>query len=80
MRGILNLFVGMVALCLSVSAALAAQGPVLATKVSITLVDGVAVAPNGDIYIARRAHNIISRIDSRGHLTNVVGTGASGFS
>lgn len=70
----------LVALCLPISVALAAQGPVIATKVSITLVDGVAVAPNGDIYIARRTHNIISRIDSRGRLINVVGTGASGFS
>ena len=51
-----------------------------ATDVSISLVDGMAVAPNGDIYIARRSHNVISRIDSRGNLVNVVGTGASGYS
>ena len=70
----------MAALCLPVSVAMAAQGPLPATKVSITLVDGVTVASNGDIYIARRTHNIISRIDSRGRLINVVGTGASGFS
>jgi streptogramin lyase len=43
-------------------------------------VDGIAVAPNGDIYIARRAHNVISRIDSQGRLKNVVGSGAYGFS
>ena len=53
---------------------------VKATKVSISLVDGLAVAPNGDIYIARRAHNVISRIDQKGLLVNVVGTGASGYS
>ena len=40
----------------------------------------MAVSSNGDIYIARREHNVISRIDSRGKLTNVVGSGASGFS
>ncbi|MDH5762517.1 MAG: hypothetical protein OEZ51_06010 [Nitrospinota bacterium] len=51
-----------------------------ATDVSISLVDGMAVAPNGDIYIARRAHNVISRIDQKGRLTHVVGTGHSGFS
>ena len=53
---------------------------VKATDVSISLVDGMVVAPNGDIYIARRAHNVISRIDSKGKLVNVVGSGASGYS
>ena len=53
---------------------------VKATKVSISLVDGVTVSPNGDTYIARRAHNVISRIDQKGLLVNVVGTGASGYS
>ncbi len=59
---------------------LAAKGPVKATSLSISLVDGIAVADNGDIYFARRDHNIISKIDSRGFLHNVVGSGASGFS
>lgn len=56
------------------------QSPTPAAKVSISLVDGMAVAPNGDIYVSRRAHNLISRIDAKGMLTNVVGTGHSGFS
>ena len=60
--------------------ALAAKGPAKATKISISLVDGIAVAPNGDIYIARRAHNVISRINSKSVLVNVVGTGFSGYS
>jgi sugar lactone lactonase YvrE len=51
-----------------------------ATDVSISLVDGMAVSSNGGIYISRRAHNVISRIDSKGMLVNVVGTGASGYS
>jgi len=59
--------------------ALAAKPP-KATNVSISLVDGVAVSPNGDVYIARRSHNVISRIDKNGRLHNVVGTGASGYS
>ncbi len=69
-------------ICLFFTAGMAqaAQEPQPATKVSISLVDGMAVAPNGDIYISRRAHNLISRIDSKGLLTNVVGTGHSGFS
>jgi sugar lactone lactonase YvrE len=53
---------------------------VKATDVSISLVDGVAVSPDGDTYISRRAHNVISRIDQNGLLLNVVGTGASGYS
>lgn len=58
----------------------AAKNPPQATKVSISLVDGMAVAPNGDIYIARREHNVISLIDKQGRLKTVVGSGASGFS
>ena len=57
-----------------------AAGAVKATKVSISLVDGITVSSNGDTYIARRAHNVISRIDKKGLLVNVVGTGASGYS
>jgi sugar lactone lactonase YvrE len=60
--------------------AFAAKGPIKATKVSISLVDGIAISPNGDIYIARRAHNVISRIDQKGQLVNVAGSGASGYS
>jgi sugar lactone lactonase YvrE len=58
----------------------AAKSPAKATKVSISLVDGIAISPKGDTYIARRAHNVISRIDKKGMLVNVVGTGASGYS
>ncbi|MCF8721587.1 NHL domain-containing protein [Nitrospina gracilis] len=54
--------------------------PQKATTVSISLVDGIAVAPNGDVYISRRSHNIVSKIDKNGMLTNVVGTGVSGYS
>jgi sugar lactone lactonase YvrE len=58
----------------------AAKDPSKATQASISLVDGMAVSPNGDIYIARREHNVISRIDKQGRLKNVVGSGAYGFS
>jgi sugar lactone lactonase YvrE len=51
-----------------------------ATDVSISLVDGVAISPSGDIYISRRAHNVISRIDQKGQLVNVAGSGTSGYS
>ena len=59
---------------------LATNKPAKATDVSISLVDGIAVSPKGDIYISRREHNIISRISSKGTLTTVVGTGYSGYS
>ncbi len=58
----------------------AAEKPQTATNVSISLVDGMAVAPNGDIYISRREHNVISLIDKQGRLKTMVGSGASGFS
>jgi sugar lactone lactonase YvrE len=51
-----------------------------AVDTAISLVDGIAVAPNGDVAIARRSHNIISLIDSKGMLTNIVGDGGSGYS
>lgn len=51
-----------------------------ATEASISLVDGVAVAPNGDIYISQREHNIVTRVDSKGMIHKVAGTGKSGFS
>ena len=51
-----------------------------ATKTEISLVDGIAVDKKGNVYIARRDNNIISRIDLKGNLTTYVGTGSSGFS
>ncbi len=52
---------------------------VKATETEISLVDGVAVDKRGNIYIAMRDHNIISRIDTRGNMTRFAGTGESGF-
>jgi len=53
---------------------------VIATKTEISLVDGVAVDKRGNVYIARRDNNIISRIDQKGNMTPYAGNGASGFS
>ena len=53
---------------------------VSATKAEISLVDGVAVDKNGDVYIAMRNHNVISRIDSNGRMTRYAGSGESGYS
>lgn len=52
----------------------------LATKVSISLVDGIAVDAKSSIYISRRDENRISRIDPKGKITNYAGSGKSGFS
>ena len=51
-----------------------------ATKTEISLVDGIAVDKKGNVYIAMRDNNIISRIDLKGNMTTYVGTGSSGFS
>lgn len=51
-----------------------------ATKTEISLVDGIAVDKKGNIYIAMRDNNIISRVDLKGNMTTYVGTGSSGFS
>jgi sugar lactone lactonase YvrE len=51
-----------------------------ATKTEISLVDGIAVDKKGNVYIARRDNNVISRIDLKGNMTTYVGTGSSGFS
>jgi serine/threonine protein kinase, bacterial len=52
----------------------------LATKTEISLVDGIAADKKGNVYIAMRDNNIISRIDLKGNMTTYVGTGSSGFS
>ncbi|MEE2986442.1 MAG: hypothetical protein VX667_01470 [Nitrospinota bacterium] len=51
-----------------------------ATKTEISLVDGIALDPKGNIYIAMRDHNTISRIDNNGSMTVYAGTGEFGYS
>jgi len=51
-----------------------------ATDTEISLVDGIAVDKKGNIFIAMRDHNIISRVDTRGNITRYAGTGESGYS
>ena len=71
----LNIF-----LWVAVSAIPTLAKTVKANKTEISLVDGIAVDKNGNIYIAMRDHNIISRVDTHGNLTRFAGTGESGFS
>ena len=71
----LNIF-----LWVAVSAIPTLAKTVKANKTEISLVDGIAVDKNGNIYIAMRDNNIISRVDTHGNLTRFAGTGESGFS
>ena len=71
----LNIF-----LWVAVSAIPALAKTVKATETEISLVDGIAVDKNGNIYIAMRDHNIINRVDTHGNMTRFAGTGESGFS
>ena len=52
---------------------------VKATETEISLVDGIAVDKKGNIFIAMRDNNIISRVDTQGNMTTFAGTGESGF-
>lgn len=52
---------------------------VKAVEAAISLVDGIAVAPNGSIAISRRSHNIISLVDGKGMITDIVGSGSAGY-
>ena len=53
---------------------------VSATKTEISLVDGIALDKTGNVYIARRDNNIISRVDLKGNMTAYAGNGSAGFS
>jgi len=54
-------------------------GAVPATEAEISLVDGLAVDKQGNIYIAMHDHNIVNRVDKKGMMTRVAGSGESGF-
>lgn len=51
-----------------------------AIDTEISLVDGIAVDKRGNVYIAMRNNNLISRIDTKGNMTHYAGTGSSGYS
>lgn len=58
----------------------ATEKMIKATETEISLVDGIAVDKKGNIFIAMRDHNSISRVDTRGNITRFAGTGESGYS
>lgn len=51
-----------------------------ALTVILTLVDGIAIDPDGNIYISHRSKNRIRKIDTDGIITTIAGTGKAGFS
>lgn len=50
-----------------------------ATQVTLTLVDGVAVDDEGNIFISHRSKNRIRKIGKTGIITTVAGNGSAGF-
>ncbi|MFQ5672146.1 MAG: hypothetical protein ACE5G9_03550 [Nitrospinales bacterium] len=52
---------------------------VLATQTEISLIDGIAVDQEGNVYISKRDMNVVSRIGRDGTIRPVAGSGVSGF-
>jgi len=50
-----------------------------ALSVILTLVDGITVDPEGNIYISHRSQNRIRKINKNGIITTVAGNGKAGF-
>ena len=48
--------------------------------VSLTLVDGIATDPHGNIYISHRSQNRIRKLSPNGTITTIAGNGIAGFS
>ncbi|CAI2718191.1 NHL domain-containing protein [Nitrospina watsonii] len=51
-----------------------------ATQVALTLVDGVVVDAEGNVFISHRSQNRIRKIAKSGIITTVAGNGSAGFS
>ena len=51
-----------------------------ALTVTLTLVDGVVLDPEGNVYISHRSKNRIRKIDKNGIITTVAGNGQVGYS
>jgi sugar lactone lactonase YvrE len=76
----INLIVFLLFLLLDTVAIDAKPGSGKAVETEISLVDGITLDKKGNMFIAMREHNIISRIDTKGMMTRYAGSGKSGFS
>ena len=76
----INLIVFLLLLLLVAVPIDAKPGSDKAIETEISLVDGITLDNKGNMYIAMREHNIISRIDTKGMMTRYAGSGQSGFS
>jgi sugar lactone lactonase YvrE len=76
----INLIVFSLFLLLDTVAIDAKPGSGKAVETEISLVDGITLDKKGNMFIAMREHNIISRIDTKGMMTRYAGSGKSGFS
>jgi sugar lactone lactonase YvrE len=69
----------LLALCLIAPGMSFAKG-VSATETEISLVDGIAIDKKENVFISKRDHNTIDRVDKNGILTRFAGTGEAGYS
>jgi serine/threonine protein kinase, bacterial len=51
-----------------------------AVSVALTLVDGITVDPDGNVYISHRSQNRIRKLNPNGIITTIAGNGIAGFS
>ena len=51
-----------------------------ASEVVLTLVDGIAVDTEGNLFISHRSKNRIRKVDKDGVITTIAGNGRAGYS
>ena len=51
-----------------------------AVSVALTLIDGIASDPDGNVYISHRSQNRIRKLNPNGIITTIAGNGIAGFS
>jgi DNA-binding beta-propeller fold protein YncE len=59
------------------------RGPALdgrARRVSLSSPEGIAIHPDGSVFIADAANSVVLRVDARGRAVRIAGTGAPGYS
>jgi sugar lactone lactonase YvrE len=57
-----------------------AQAAVSATTIPLLLPSAIVFDPAGNLYIAETANHVIRKLDTKGNITTIAGTGTQGFS